>query len=245
MLLVQHDLIFFVVRCFCGWYSNIKHLFQYIVLQCKKHVDTHTCCETSCQGKGWIFSKEIRKNFHLGRQTFRLLPYLQVGTSEEKLYFGVFPISVCSLYIFPKNMSLFKAPKKIDILRLFPPPEEVHQSTLCRWPRTSTCWHPKPRCFLEPQTTLFDRRPRGGGFPGGNKNIGNFQYRWRKSENRWLSFFFVCFWCFCFDSWKLYWWMFSFLFGSFRWNFRWCASWRTKLSLRVTKHILWLKKIKQ
>lgn len=90
-------------------------------------------------------------------------------------------------------MSLFKAPKKIDILRLFPPPEEVHQSTLCRWPRTSTCWHPKPRCFLEPQTTLFDRRPRGGGFPGGNKNIGNFQYRWRKSENRWLSFFLFVF----------------------------------------------------
>lgn len=41
MLLVQHDLIFFVVRCFCGWYSNIKHLFQYIVLQCKKHIHIH------------------------------------------------------------------------------------------------------------------------------------------------------------------------------------------------------------
>lgn len=170
-------------------------------------------------------------------------PFASISTSwnfwRKTLFWGIPYLSLFPLYISQKYVPI-QSPKK-----------DRHP------PSVSPTWRGAPVNFvsmtsyfnlLASQTSVFFgttnnvvRPPT----PGGNKNIGNFQYRWRKSENRWLSFFFVCFWCFCFDSWKLYWWMFSFLFGSFRWNFRWCASWRTKLSLRVTKHILWLKKIKQ
>ena len=131
MLLVQHDQTFLWFDAFVDGIQTLSICFQHIVLQCKKHVHIHVVRHHVKQRMN--LSKEIRKNFHLGRQTFRLLTYLQVGPSEEKTRFlGDVPIAVCSLYIFPPICPSSTPPKKIDILRLFPPPEEVHQSTLCR-----------------------------------------------------------------------------------------------------------------
>lgn len=200
---------------------------------------THTCCETSCQSKGWIFQRRFEKNFHLGRQTFRLLPYLQVGTSEEKLYFWVMSLSQFVPFIYFPRYVPIQRPKKD---RLF------------------VCFHHLKRCTSQlcvddlvlqlagiPNLGFFGTtnnvvRPQRGGFFGGNKNIGNFQWMmniWKSVAFFFFGVFLVFLWV---DSWKLYWWMFSFLFGSFRWNFRCCGSWRTKLLLRITKHPLTQKK---
>ena len=157
----------------------------------------HTCCETSSQSKGCIFSKEIRKKLPSGKTNF---PFASISTSwtfwRKTLFLGDVPIAVCSLYIFPPYVPIQRRQKRSTFC-LFPPPEEVHQSTLCRWPRTSTCWHPKPRFFWT--TTLFDRR--GEVFPGETKM--ETSNGWRTSENRWRLFF-VWFLVFLWvDSWKL------------------------------------------
>ena len=147
---------------------------------------THTCCETSCQAKDESFKGDSKK-LPSGKTNF---PFAYISTSwtfwRKTRFLGDVPIAVCSLYIFPPICPSSTPPKKIDILRLFPPPEEVHQSTLCRWPRTSTCWHPKPRFFWNHKqrcSTAGSRR-----IPG-KKKYGNFQGRWT-SEKR--CFFFRC-----------------------------------------------------
>ena len=134
-------------------------------------------------------------------------PFASISTSwnfwRKALFLGMSLSQLVPFIYFPRYVPI-QRPQKRSTFCLFPPPEEVHQSTLCRWPRTSTCWHPKPRCFCWTTNNVVRPRPGGGGFPGGNKN-GNFQGRWRKSENRWLSFFWVCFWCFCGLKVESYW----------------------------------------
>lgn len=142
----------------------------------------HTCCETSCQSKGCIFSKEIRKKLPSGKTNF---PFASISTSwnfwRKALFLGDVPIAVCSLYIFPPICPSSTPPKKIDFLSV------------------STTWRGAPVNFvsmtsyfnlLASQTSFFLNHKQRcstaawrGRFSGGKQN-GNFQGRWRTSENR-------------------------------------------------------------
>lgn len=130
MLLVQHDLIFFVVRCFCGWYSNIKHLFQYIVLQCKKHIHIHVV-RHHVKAKDEYFQRRFEKTSIWEDKLSVCFHIYKLDLLKKNSILGDVPIAVCSLYIFPPYVPL-QRPQKRSTFCLFPPPEEVHQSTLCR-----------------------------------------------------------------------------------------------------------------
>lgn len=139
MLLVQHDLDAFadgiqtLSICFSTLFFNAKNTSTYML---------------------W---DEIRKKTSIWEDKLSVCLHIyKLELLKKSSILGDVPIAVCSLYIFPPYVPI-QRPQKRSTFCLFPPPEEVHQSTLCRWPRTSTCWHPKPRFFWN-HKQLADRR---------------------------------------------------------------------------------------
>ena len=156
-----------MVRCFCGWYSNIKHLFQYIALQCKTHEHIHVVRD-HVKAKDGSFKGDSNKTSIWEEKLSVWLHIYKLELLKKSSILGDVPIAVCSLYIFPPYVPLQRPQKR---------------ST------SSVCFHHLKRCtsqlcvddlvlqlagipnlgFFEPQTTLFDRRVPEN--PGKKKNM--------------------------------------------------------------------------